>query len=122
MLSTLLDIFDEEGGYERAKVRRDLQRVGYKGLMYGGKATLLDATTILKEMWDADNTYARSDGILRCWRKANILPISWELDIENAVGCASVPRKDKCRQRKIRRSCVYCLMGARKCKVCAGDG
>ena len=41
MLSTLLDIFDEEGGYERAKVRRDLQRVGCKGLMYGGRRLFL---------------------------------------------------------------------------------
>ena len=95
MLSTLLDIFDAEGGYERAKVLRSRQRVGCKGLQFGGKATLLDAIEILKDIWDADAKYARSAGILRCWWKANILPIGWEVDIENAVGRATVSEKDK---------------------------
>lgn len=74
---------------------RSRQRLGCKGLQYGGKATLLNAMQIIKDIWDADAKYARSADILRCWRKANILPIGWEVDIENAVGRASVPDKDK---------------------------
>lgn len=95
MLESLLDIFDADEGFERAKALRDQQQPGCRGLQYGGKATLLDAMEILKDIWDADAKYARSEGIMRCWRKANILPIHWETEIESAVGRASVPQKDK---------------------------
>ena len=95
MLMGLLDVFDAEGGFERAAVERARQRPGCRGLAYGGKATLLDAMELLKEIWDGDRRYAHSAGILRCWRKANILPIGWETDIEMLVGRASVPEKVK---------------------------
>jgi hypothetical protein len=32
---------------------------------------------------------------MRCWRKANILPATWDCDINNAVGSASLSVKDK---------------------------
>jgi hypothetical protein len=32
---------------------------------------------------------------MRCWRKANILPPSWDADINNEVRRQSVPEKDK---------------------------
>jgi hypothetical protein len=47
---------------------------------------------ILKSIWEDDEgKYARVDGIKRCWRKANILPVSWECDINNDVGRSHVP-------------------------------
>ena len=84
ILLTLLNIFDEGGG-RAVECAEDSQRQGYRGLEYGGKETLLNAMEILKEIWDADAKYVRSVVILRCWRKAKILPISWELEIGNAV-------------------------------------
>ena len=77
MLNQLLDLFDEEGGFELATERRKKQKKGCKGLRYGGKATVMDAIKILHGIWSRDDKYAKVDGIKRCWRKADILPISW---------------------------------------------
>ena len=71
------------------------QRKGMRGLKFGGKATLLDAMELLKGIWEANARYGTSSGILRCWRKANILLIAWETEIENTVGRDSVPDKLK---------------------------
>lgn len=95
MLNHLLDIFDEQGGYELAAERRKRQRPGCKGLAYGGKATVLDAMKIIHSMWDVDGKYARVDGIKRCWRKADILPASWNADLNNEVGSLSMRESDK---------------------------
>eukprot|EP00957_Ditylum_brightwellii_P057174 4332124-Ditylum_brightwellii.AAC.1 len=46
-------------------------------------------------MWSKDSKYAKVDGIKRCWRKADILPASWNADINNDVGSASLPKGDK---------------------------
>ena len=46
---------------------------------------MLDATWVLKETWNVDGKYAREACILRCWRKADILPIVWEVDIDKLV-------------------------------------
>ena len=95
MLNQLLDLFDEDGGYELAVERRKKQKPGCKGLAFGGKATVLDAIKILDSIWRKDSTYAKKDGIRRCWRKADILPSSWNADINNDVGSASLPECDK---------------------------
>ena len=50
---------------------------------------------VLKEIWNTDGKYAREDGILRCWRKVDILLLVWQADIENSVGSESVPSQDK---------------------------
>ena len=43
-------------------------------------------------MWgDDEGKYDRVDGIKRCWRKADILPISWEFYINNYGGSSYVP-------------------------------
>ena len=53
---------------------------------------MLDAMIIMKPIWeDNEGKYTRVDGIKRCWRKANILPVSWECDINNDVGHLSAP-------------------------------
>jgi hypothetical protein len=95
MLNELLDLFDEEGGFELAAERRKKQKKGCRGLRYGGKATVMDALQILHGIWSCDDKYAKVDGIKRCWRKANILPISWNMQINNEVGSASVSDSDK---------------------------
>ena len=66
-----------------------------KGLDYGGKATLLDAMKILQPLWDGDNKYAYSDSSARCWQKADILPASWNADINNNVGSKSLSNNNK---------------------------
>ena len=55
----------------------------------------MDSMEILRDIWDTDAKYARSDGTLWCWRKADILPIGWETKIENEVNRASVSKKVK---------------------------
>jgi hypothetical protein len=49
---------------------------------------------ILNEIWNQDGRYAKVDGILRCWRKAEILPINMQTFIENKVG-RNIPTKMK---------------------------
>ncbi|KAI2498429.1 DNA binding protein [Fragilaria crotonensis] len=92
LLRSYLDIFDNVGGFEDAKRRRDTMPRGCRGLDVGGKATILDAMHILDSIWSNDSTYAREDGIQRCWRKSAILPLSWESDIHNKVGRASLTK------------------------------
>jgi hypothetical protein len=71
------------------------QKKGCKGLMYGGKATVMDAMQILHGIWSCDDNYAKVDGIKRCWRKADILPISWNQQINNEIGSDSLSDRDK---------------------------
>jgi hypothetical protein len=66
LLRTLLKIFDEEGGFEKAAQQRRRQPPGCRGLAYGGKPTVLDAMEILNKIWDKDGKYATMDGIMRC--------------------------------------------------------
>ena len=68
--------------------------VSEKGLIYGGKETVLDAMILLNDIWSADKKYVKENMILRCWRKTGILPASWNADINNAVGSASHSAKD----------------------------
>ena len=43
-------------------------------------------------MWDYDEgKYDRVDRIKRCWKNSNILPMSWECDINNYFGNSYVP-------------------------------
>ena len=65
-------------------------------LQYGGETTFPRlGGGILKEIWDKDAKYVRSDGILWCWQKINILSIGWEMDIKNVVGRVYIPIKSK---------------------------
>ena len=89
MLKKLLEIFDMPGGYERAAAIRKKMKPGLRGLDFGGKPHVLDAMNIVQDLWTKDDKFARKDGIRRCWRKAGILPISWEADINADLGSAS---------------------------------
>ena len=55
---------------------------------------MLDAMWILKEMWDIYGKYAREDGILRCWRKIDILLLVWQADIEKFLCSESVSSQE----------------------------
>jgi DDE superfamily endonuclease/Tc5 transposase DNA-binding domain len=95
MLSKLLDIFDQEGGYEgAAKIRKTVRR-GFRGIEYGGKATVLDAMKILNDIWKKNGRYATEDGIRRCWRKSSILPLSMNTDIDAELGSNSMSLSSK---------------------------
>ena len=91
MLEKLLAIFDAEGGYGRAAQARARAKKGTRGLVYGGKAHILDAMQMINDIWNTDGKYARESGIQRCWRKANILPIDMETSINQDLGSNSVP-------------------------------
>lgn len=95
MLMQLLEIFDREGGYEEAARLRQSTRKGCRGLRLGGKATVLDAMHILDEIWKKDARYAKVEGIRRCWRKANILPVAMETLINQEVGSGSGTDSEK---------------------------
>ena len=56
---------------------------------------MLDTMYICHAIWSRDREYVREYGIQRCWRKDNILLASWNADIENEAGSASVPERDK---------------------------
>jgi len=91
LLKKLLSIFDVEGGFvEDAARRRARQPPGCKGVNYGGKSTVLDAMLLVNQAWSNDEKYGRVEGIRRCWRKAGILPVEWDLEIDNDLGSATV--------------------------------
>ena len=91
MLRMLLDVFDVEGGYEAAAKARKQIKKGCRGLEYGGKATILDAMLIIKEIWSMNQKYATEEGIRRCWRKAGILPLAMETEINKDLGHSGTP-------------------------------
>jgi len=81
MLKILLNIFDQDGGYEAAAEQRLRQRRGCRGIYFGGKATIADAMKILNEIWIVaphgnDVKYTKQDSIQHCWLKADILPFN----------------------------------------------
>jgi hypothetical protein len=47
------------------------------------------------QVWGDDTKYATPEAIKRCWRKADILPATWNADINNDVGFATMPDKHK---------------------------
>ena len=103
LLDNLLYIFYLEGGYLREYPKRKNKKRGFNGIDFGGKNHLIGSMIIMKNIWEDDEVkYSRVDGIKRCWRKANILPVSWECNINNDVGHSSVPisiktlNKDNC--------------------------
>ena len=93
LLEKLLGIFDIEGGYRRAFEARKKLRRGCKGIDYGGKPHMFDAMIMLNEIWKNDGKYASKIGVRRCWRKANILPPTWDCSINNDVGGESIRTK-----------------------------
>ena len=95
-LRKLLAIFDAPQIFERYAVQGADQRRGKKGIEVGGNPHLFYYMIMIKFVWDGiDGRYVSTEGIQSYWRKANILPVIWNVDINNAVGRASVPEKNK---------------------------
>jgi len=86
MLDILLSIFDAEGGFERAVQAQAGMRRGTKGLSQRAKAHILDAMRILKSVWSNSEKYASREAIMRCWRKARIMPPSYEAHVNAVLG------------------------------------
>ena len=63
-----------------------------KGLQYGEKPHIMDCMKNIKRVWD--EKYSRNS-IQHCWRKANILPVTWDSNINNSGGCVSLLEKMK---------------------------
>lgn len=95
MLVRLLALFDEPDGFENAEQARKRRRRGCRGLDVGGKATILDAMMLLLQVWTNEEKYATEDAVKRCWRRADILPVSWNAEINNDVGSKTMPDKSK---------------------------
>ena len=91
LLRKLLSVFENPNGFAAVVARRKQAARGCKGLDEGGKAHILDAMKILVEVWSRDDKYATPEGIMRCWRKTNILPARWNADFNNDVGSKSRP-------------------------------
>ena len=71
---------------------------------------------MIKCIWDViDGRYVSTESIQRCWRKANILPKIWNVDIKNAVRRTSVPEKHKVVSKEVSKELCQ-LMGAIKLK------
>ena len=67
------------------------QTRGCEGIGCVGRPNFLDSMRILKPIWEEnEGKYARVGGIKRYWKKANILPVSWECYINNYVGSSYV--------------------------------
>jgi hypothetical protein len=94
-LEMLLAIFDIEGGYGKAAEARRHQKRGCKGLQYAGIAHVLDAMNLLDNIWSQDGKYASEDSIRCCWQKADILPPSWMVNINNEAERAPLSAKHK---------------------------
>ena len=112
MLNQGLDIFDKPGGFEEAAKLWMRQWKGCKGLDFGGKAHMLDAIQILAQIWGMHHSdsskHAMVDGIKQCWGKADVLPVEWELEINNDVGNASLVESKKKISDEECLTCVLC--------------
>jgi hypothetical protein len=95
LLRTLLDVFDQKDGFKKAERARLKRPKGCRGMLYGGKPTVLDAMNLLVDVWADETKYCTTECIQRCWRKADILPVSINADINNSVGSATLPVRDK---------------------------
>jgi hypothetical protein len=94
-LHTLLELFDKDGGFEEAAELRKKQKRGCKGIDYGGKPHILDAMEMITTIWmSVDEKYVSDTSVQRCWRKADILPATWNACIENNVGSRKVSKVD----------------------------
>ena len=83
-----MGILDPLGGYEEAARLRLGQQPVTKGIKYGGKPHTIDRMKILREV--CDDTFSH-DSIQSCWRKSDIFPVTYNADINNGVGFASLP-------------------------------
>ena len=57
----------------------------------GGKTTILDAMLIIEDLWGKNQKCATEESICGCWRKACILPLDMETEINKDLGHSGTP-------------------------------
>ena len=89
MLRALLCILDDAAAYATAISEGERQVSGLKGLQHASDPHIWDAMEILRSVWDENNDdakYATRTSIMRCWRKAAVMPAAAQLDLINEAG------------------------------------
>ena len=79
LLTKILSVVETEEMYLNAQRRAATVRNGSRGIEYGMKPTIKDAMGMVKDAWSS----VTSETIMRCWRKANCLPIIWQQQMNN---------------------------------------
>ena len=101
-LHNLLEIFYDPGGYKQAAPRREKQRKRQRGIQHGGNLRILDCIVMIKQVWEGMNGgYVSPEIICHFWRKADILPMTWNQDINNEVGRASISDSQKVVRKEV---------------------
>ena len=90
-LRKLMEIFDTPGDFERATVSRKRQRRRCRGIYYGDEPHMLYFMMIFQQFWKGDDgKYVSDDISCRCCRKADILPVTWNSDINKKFGSTTL--------------------------------
>ena len=63
-----------------------------KAIQYVGNTHIMDCMKMLKKVWDEKFSH---DIIQSCWRKVDILPVTWNSDFDKKFGRASLSGKMK---------------------------
>ena len=70
-----MDIFDSEGGFERADQIRAWQKIFKKDIAYDFKPHLFDCMNMVKNVWEGNyGRYGTKEVINCCWSKAILFP------------------------------------------------
>ena len=91
LVSSVQAVFDMFGGIEAVQERfygtddSPKKKFGSGGLSVGDPPTLVDALELLKQVWKSSNKYVTTTLILEGWKKAKILPLWWEQEIETWI-------------------------------------
>jgi hypothetical protein len=64
--------------------KRDILKAAVVLIMAEKPQFLMQCMYLLLEVWEDELNYVTSECVQQCWRKANILPTS--VDINNAIG------------------------------------
>ena len=87
----ILENFDTPVGFESVAVARRQQRRGCRGIEHGDKPHLLYCMMMLLQVWNGDDgNYVSDESARRCRRKADILSVTWNSDINNNFGSVTL--------------------------------
>ena len=71
-----------------AAVARKRQGRGCRAIEYGGTPHLLDCMMMLQKFWNGNNgKYVSDEMACCCWRKADILPVTWNAEKKQCWQC-----------------------------------
>ena len=72
------------------------QRRGFRGIYYDDKPHLLYCIMMLQKVCNVDDgKYVSDYSAFNYWRKADILPVTWNYDINNNVGSTILAHSKK---------------------------